>query len=302
MSKRKRKNRDRTPEELNLLTFYGYLDNLTNLALSSIEWHGLPDTVDGRYIEFVLLYQGMAVYFDEPDVGNLCLNVRGVGGFDVYNVPIRRIAYSQSNEFNRTLYPSDSVIIYNNYMRQPTIDALEMFAWRLANIDRTIDVNVMGQKTPKLLLCSENQRLVIENMYKQYTGNYPAIFGDKRLDFQGLQAIDTTSPFVSDKLQIVKRQIFNEALTYLGIENNSNEKAERLVRNEAISSAGATQANRFTRIAARQDACEKINRMFGTNISVDYRAPLSIDLIQEENEQWQNTQQNYAPSVNPTPD
>lgn len=298
MGKKNKKRSNKQPEELNLLTFYGYLDQLTSLALSTIEWRGLPETVDGRYIEFILLYQGQAIYFDEPDVGNLCLNMRGVGGFDVYNLPIRRIAYSPSNEFQRELTPTDSVIVYNNYMRMPSIDALEMFAWRLANIDRTIDVNVAGQKTPKLLLCSENQRLVIENMYKQYEGNYPAIFGDTRLDFEGLKAIDTTSPFVADKLQIVKRQIYNEALTFLGIENNSNEKAERLVTNEAVSSVGATQANRYVRLAARQDAAEKINAMFGTNITVEYRAPLSIDRLQELGE-WQNTQQNYAQSANP---
>ena len=86
-----------------------------------------------------------------------------------------------------------------------------------------------------------------------------------------MQALKTDAPYVSDKLYQLKTQIWNEALTYLGISNLSIQKKERLITDEAIRSQGGTIASRYSRLEARRKACEEINDMFGLNVSVDYR-------------------------------
>jgi hypothetical protein len=163
------------------------------------------------------------------------------------------------------------VIIFNNYTRTNGQLDIEMYARRLYEIERTIDVNVKSQKTPTMILCPENQRLTMENLFKKYEGNIPFIFGDNKLDLNGIKPLKIDAPFVSDKLQILKRQIWNEALTYLGIDNANTEKKERLVTDEVTSNLGGVQAQRYTRLNSRRDAAAKINAMFGLNIEVDFR-------------------------------
>ena len=160
---------------------------------------------------------------------------------------------------------------------------VEMYARRLYEIERTIDVNVKAQKTPILIRATENQRLTMKNLYMQYDGNEPFIFGDKQLDMDGIKVLKTDAPYVADKLNILKRQIWNEALTYLGIENSNTEKRERLVSDEITSNLGGVAAQRFCRLNARRKAAEQINKMFGLNIQVDFREEVKT-MFQDNNE------------------
>lgn len=270
--------------QLNQKTYDYWMRRLTELAVNTIEWAGLPDTIDTRYLEMILCNKGMAVFFKDQELEQyLALNVMISDKWNVYNIPTGREAYAV-NGYHNKLDISNSVIIFNNYLHTPTIIDLEIYARKLYEVDRAIDVNIIGQKTPHIVKCSENQRLVLENLFMNYQGNIPFIFGDKSMNFENLDTIDIATPYVTDKLQIARRQIFNDALTYLGIENNSNEKAERMVTNESLSNLGAIEAARQTRLNARQQACDLINKMFGLNVSVKYRVPLTSELARDETE------------------
>ena len=212
----------------------------------------------------------MAIFFNDEELGYLGLQVMIGGNLNVYRIPIIRRAYAV-NGYNKDLNPDDSVIIFNNMLHTNSIMDLEMFALKLYECDRTVDVNIKAQKTPVALLCDENQRLVMKNLYLQYDGNMPFIFGSKNLDIKQIQAINTGAPFVADKVMETKNQIWNEALTYLGISNTSYQKKERLISDEVIRNMGGTIASRYSRLSERQRACDMINRMFGLNMSVDYR-------------------------------
>jgi hypothetical protein len=256
---------------LNNITYMQYFNRLTELAISMFEWQNLPPTVDPRYIELHLFQNGSMVYFNDDVVGNLCLDCLPNGNFDVYGNPVNRRAYSSYNNYQRDLNEDNSIIIWNNYLRTNSITDIKMFSKRLYLLDRIIDVNANAQKTPVLVQGTEKQRLTLLNLYKEYDGNSPFIFGDKNLDLNALKCLNTGAPYVADKIYQLKTQIWNEALTYLGISNISIQKKERLITDEVTRNQGGTIASRYSRLQARRDAVEKINAMFGTNISVDYR-------------------------------
>lgn len=256
---------------LNNLTYRQYLNRLTELAISMFEWKNLPSTVDARYLELHLFETGCMVYFKDEVIGDLCLDCIVNGRLDVYGNPLLRRAYSGYNNYQKLLKYNNSVIIWNNYLHSNSILDVEMFARRLYNIDRIIDVNANAQKTPVLLQGSEKQRLTLLNLYKEYDGNAPFIFGDKNLDINSLKAFSTNAPYVCDKLYQLKTQIWNEALTYLGISNINIQKKERLITDEVTRNQGGTIASRYSRLETRRQAVEKINEMFGTNIEVNYR-------------------------------
>ena len=255
----------------NNLTFKQYLDRLTELSISMFEWRNLPPTVDARYIELQLFETGCMVYFDDDVLGNLCLNCLYNGQFDVYGNPISRRAYSRYNNYQKILSPDNSVVIWNNYLHTNSVMQVIQYAKRLYNLDRIIDVNANAQKTPVLVQATEKQRLTMLNLYKEYDGNAPFIYGDKNLDLNTLKAISTGAPYVCDKIYQLKTQIWNEALTYLGISNINIQKKERLITDEVTRNQGGTIASRYSRLESRREAVKKINDMFGTNIEVNYR-------------------------------
>lgn len=267
--------------ELNNKTYIDYYNRLMEMALNVFEWQNLPDTIDERFLELALYEHGYCVYFNDEFIGNLALTCTIGGQLDVYRIPIMRRAYAQ-NGYNKLLSSKDSVLIFNNYLHTPTSLTIELFARRLYEIERTIDVNVKAQKTPTLVLASEQQRLTMQNLYMQYDGNEPFIYGDKNMDLDGIKSLKTDAPFVADKLQILKHQIWNEALTFCGIENSNADKKERLVSDEVGSNYGNIEAQRNVMLNARRQACKKINKMFGTNIEVGFRSNL-VTMVNQEN-------------------
>lgn len=259
----------------NQRTYLQYVNRLTELSISMFDWKNLPETIDARFLELALFNDGMAVFFKDEVMGYLGLQVMIGGTLDVYRIPITRTAFAQ-NGYQMKLDQSNSVIIFNNMLHTNSILDVQEMSKRLYEIQRTIDVNVIQQKTPKIITCTENQRLVMKNLYAQYMGNEPFIFGDKNLDLSGIKTFDTTSPYVADKLYDLKTQYWNEALTYLGISNVNTVKKERMISDEVQRNLGGTIASRYSRLFMRQQACEQINKMFGLNISVDYREDMQV--------------------------
>lgn len=260
--------------ELNNKTYIDYYNRLMELALNVFEWENLPPSVDERFLELTLYEMGYCLYFNDEIIGNLALTCTIGGELDVYRIPVMRRAYAV-NGYNKLCSAKDSVLIYNNYLHTPTQLTIELFARRLYEIERAIDVNVKAQKTPTLILSSEQQRLTMRNLYMQYDGNEPFIFGDKNMDIEGIKSLKTDAPFVADKLENLKHQIWNEALTFCGIENSNQDKKERLVSNEVGSNYGNIEAQRNVMLNARKQAVKKINSMFGANIDVHFRSNLA---------------------------
>lgn len=256
---------------VNNLTYMQYLNRLTELSVSMFEWKNLPPTVDARYLELHLFETGSMVYFDDDVIGNLCLDCLPSGRLDVYGNPVLRRAYSGYNNYQKLLKESNSVIIWNNYLHTNSILEVKMFARRLYNLDRIIDINANAQKTPVLVQGTEQQRLTLKNLYKEFDGNSPFIFGDKNLDLNSLKCLQTGAPYVCDKLYNLKQMYWNEALTYLGINNTGAQKRERMLSIESSQAQGGTISSRYSRLQSRREAVEKINAMFGTNIEVNYR-------------------------------
>lgn len=256
---------------MNNYTYMQYAYRLMELSISMFEWKNLPEGIDERFLEMVLFTDGHAVFFKDDELGDyLALQCLINGKLNVYRIPIKRRAFAV-NGYQKQLTDKDSVIIFNNMLHTNSWLDVKMFAKRLYNLDRIIDVNANAQKTPILIKGNEQQRLTLTNLYKEYDGNAPVIFADKSLDMNALQVLSTQAPYVADKIYQLKTQIWNEALTYLGISNVSFQKRERMVSDEVTRSQGGTVASRYSRLNARRQACEQINKMFGLNIECDFR-------------------------------
>lgn len=249
----------------NKRTWNNYTYRLFEMAMSRGHWSDMPKTIDLRYLEQTLITQGACVFFKDDVLGYLCLPVVLNGKLDVYGNPYDFMAISNTG-YNKKLDVNSGVIIYNNYLRMPNIAEIRYYADRLYEYDRIIDVNVKAQKTPVLIKCDKNELLSMENIYQKYDGNQPVIYGKKSLNDDNITVLKTDAPYVADKVYALKRNIWNEALTQLGIPNTDTTKRERMIKDEVISSQGAVIATRNSPEKMRQLACDKINEMFGLNI------------------------------------
>lgn len=263
----------------NVQAYFYYLDRLTELAISSFQYENLPNQylpLDVRFLETKLCYTGKAVFFGDEDLGEngeplyMWLQCSNQNELNVYGIPQSYRAYA-CNGYQRDLNFLNSVLIWNNLLHTPTIEHLKMFALRLWDLDRTIDINARAQKTPILLSAPAQQRLTLLNLYKEVDGNSPVIFGDDKLHPDALKTINTGAPFTALQIYELKANIWNEALTYLGIPNITMNKKERVVKDEVTRNQGGTIASRYSRVESRQTAFNQINEMFGLNIQVHYR-------------------------------
>lgn len=285
----RRKNVTDESVRLNNLTYFYYYRRLKELALSMFEWQNLPKTVDERFLELTLFDRGKAIFFEDEDIGHLCLNMSNSGVHDHYHNPTGRRAYA-CNGYNIELTNENSVIVWNNYLRTSCQQDIEMFARRLWNLDRIIDVNANAQKTPIVLVAPESQYLSIKNFYMEVESNSPVVKVDKNFDLNMFKVLNTGAPYVADKLYNLKTQVWNEALTYLGISNVNVQKKERLITDEVTRNQGGTVASRYSRLEMRRQACEQINDMFGLDIQVDYREDFQqVDFDVDENEPGADT-------------
>lgn len=271
-----------TANEANQHTLIDYMTRLRSLALAMFKYDNVPETVSIRHLESVLYDQGRALFFNDPLYGFMALACTPSGKLNHYNEPIRYTAISTtySKEFNA----EDAVLIRNNYAALPTSHTIDLFAQRLSIVERIMDVNINAQKTPIILLCSEQQRLTLKNLYKQYAGNEPFIFADSMMNLDNVKTISTGAPYLADKLTTQKHAIWNEAMTFLGQSNANTDKRERLITNEVDANNQMVQLSAEVMLLTRREAIEEINRKFGLNMSVDLRVKQQQEQDQQDDD------------------
>ena len=248
--------------EVNNITYVDYIDRLRLVATSLFTWEGL-DEIGGnsRFLEQVLYEDGKAVFLKDDEMGYLSLRVNPCDKLNVYRLPIEVMAYSIG--YNKRFKFNDVVYIMNNEMQLPTRNTLELIAYRLYETERTIDVNLIAQKTPVLIEGDTKTILTLKNVYQQYSGNTPFIFGNKQFDISNkLNVLKTDAPYLIDKLELHKHELWNEALTYLGINNANTDKKERLVTNEVDSNNQLITFYLNCFYKTRKKACDEINKKF----------------------------------------
>ena len=256
---------------MNNKTFNDYLDRMRKICLSMFEWVNLPESMNARFLEQCLYYQGQAALLYDKDYGYLNTLASDGGYINIYGLPTEIMCYSYRFNQRRSLYTIDTgeekdkecILVLNNYDRVPTSYTISLFAYRLAEAQRTLDVNVKAQRTPILITTDQKQYFTLKKMYEEYDGNTPAIFADKNvITPDALKALKTDAPVVIKDIMDYKREIWNEFLTFMGISNLS-EKRERMVSNEIDSNNELVNLNLQALLIPRKEACKRFNEKYG---------------------------------------
>lgn len=270
---------------LNNATAIDYEDRLHMLAISLFTWKGLDDIAGfgaSHFIEESLYRYGKACIVKDDEIGIKALNVTAAGKLNIYYLPVKVNAFSTG--YNKIYDFDDVVYIMNNELQKPTKDTLTLFAARLYETERTSDVNLQAQKTPVLIEGDKNVLLTLKNVYMQYSGNMPVIYGNKNFDVSSkLNVLRTDAPYIVDKLEDHKHNLWNDCMTFLGINNANTSKKERLVTSEVESNDQLINYYLNCFYKTRKKACDILNEKFGTNVEIVLNKEV-VDLLAETTE------------------
>ena len=258
-------------KQLNDWTFTDYYYRLLLIARSRFKWNGLPNHLKEEWLERYLFNEGNALFYEDPTKGFMIAKATASGKLNPYDECVSYTPYGTGYMGKPLENGKECVLIKNNDLMLSTSPTIQLYAYRLAEITRTIDVNISAQKTPVIVLCSDKQKMSFKRLFNNISDNEVAVFGDKNLDIEGIKALDIHAPLVFDKLEIQKHCVWNECMTFLGFNNANQDKRERLVANEVNANDEQVGASANVMLKTRQDACEQINELFGLNISVELR-------------------------------
>lgn len=252
----------------NLTLFEELFNRFSNIAVTRLDWTGLPKSTNERFLNQTLYLFGNAVFFNDPKFGYLTLPCTVAGEYNMYYDPVRVNAYSFN--YNKMLDDGEFVYIRNNPTATPTAISVFEYTRRMSDVLRTIDVRCKRMKHPFILMCEEKERLTYLNLMKKITDNEVLILGSKDfgLSKSNVELIPTNVDTDLMKLWEVFHSYETLLYTALGIDCVGQEKRERLLVDEVNSNNMVTQMSIETNIKELEAACEKINDKWGLDISV----------------------------------
>lgn len=273
----------------NMKTYVMYREEMLTLAENVFEFKNLPEYIDVSYLNKVLLRNGSIAFFKDDVLGVIALPYDVIGNFDIYGRPKTIKARAANGTYYKQLEKDEFVIMYDNNGRYSIFMDICQMAERIALSKRTIDVNIVQQRTPRIWKTSQDKKRTLEDMLADIDGMMENIATYESIDIDDMNVLLAPAPYVADKIDEHLDKEWAEFYRLIGVANLIEQKKERMIKDEMSASQGGTIASRFSRFEPRKRAIEAINKKFGTNIEVSYYdgEPSTIkemEVIEDEND------------------
>ena len=254
----------------NMKTYLMYREEMLTLAENVFEFKNLPEFIDVSYLNKTLLRNGSIAFFEDEVLGLIALPYDVIGNFDIYGRPLNIMARAANGRYYKKLSRDEFVIMYDNNGRYPIFLDICQMAERIALSKRTIDVNIVQQRTPRIWKTSQDKKRTLSDMLANIDGMEENIATYESIDIDDMNVVLAPAPFVADKIDLHLDKEWAEFYRLIGVANLVEQKKERMIRDEMSASQGGTIASRFSRFEPRKRAIDEINKKFGTNIEVSY--------------------------------
>ena len=271
----------------NMKTYIMYRNEMLTLAENVFEFKNLPPFIDVAYLNKVLLRNGCIAFFKDEILDVIALPFDVSGNFDIYGRPQEIMVRAANGRYYRKLTQREFVIMYDNNSRLPLYMDICQMAERISLSKRTIDVNIVQQRTPRIWKTTKNKERTLRDMLADIDGMMENISTYDSIDIDDMNVVLAPAPYVADKIDQHLDKEWAEFYRLIGVANLIEQKKERLIKDEMSASQGGTIASRFSRFEPRKRAIEEINKKFGTNIEVSYYdgEPTTIEEVQENVEE-----------------
>ena len=255
----------------NFKTYLMYQREMLTLAENVFEFENLPAYIDVAFLNKTLLRNGAIAFFKDEVLGLIALPFNTVGTLDIYGRPNEIEVYGEDSKgYHRKLKQDEYVIMYDNNGRYPLYLDICQMAERISLCVRTIDINMIHQRTPRIWKTDSDKALSVKSMINNIDSMQEDIAVYDSMGVNDVSAVLAPAPYVADKIDNHLDQLWKEFYRLIGVANLQEQKKERLIQDEMSASQGGTIASRYARFEPRENAIRKINEKFNTNISVHY--------------------------------
>ena len=275
----------------NAMSYY-YRRYLAQRAFSVYEFKNLPDNWDPEYLMFVLLTYGTCAVLNTDKFGVIPQQC-GVSGYNVYYRPTRAIVTNPlfGGKVYNLLIGQECELIRLSPDWRGIPDLIGHYADMMALVSASIVTNLYNSRLAYVF--ASNNKAGAETfkaMYDKIMQGNPAVFIDKQLfsetgdpnwfTFQQ----DLHGTYITDLLQGAQRCLLSQFYSDIGIPNIPYEKTERLNMAESEINDYATNCLVDLWKRTMNATMDKVNKLFGLNISVDYNKQLKKEVEQNGNE------------------
>lgn len=276
----------------NYQSYLMYRNQLCSLAKNVFLYEGMPEIIDMAVVKNRVLKTGSVAFFEDEFLGVLALPYNTIGKLDMYGNPVKIEVFSTANAYRRELNSGEFVIMYDNIDKISLMPIIIQYAERLALCDRTIDINISQQKTPRVWKVPQSQEKTFKDMVNNVDSYIEQILAYNDLGIESVESVLSPAPFVTDKIQTQKEKLYNEFLRVIGVSSVNIQKKERLITDEIQASQGGSIVMRYNRYEPRLKAVNKINEKWGTNIQLKYydNVPASFDAFKEKEENFEESE------------
>lgn len=248
-----------------------FKSNQLNKSLTMFDWSGLPETIPQVELEKMLQINGYAVIAEYQ--GKLYAFQAGFSGQDPYNQPTKALVNNPALK-NNTTYTigEDCIVIKNDDMKQGLNGVYEYYGQRLIENQITMLMTDYNLRMPFTISSSDDQTTQSAKMYlKKIIDGSLGVIGEQKL-FKALSVTPTNSKQTATFADLYGYQqfIIAQLNNTIGLATNNNMKRERLTTNEIEVNKNASYPLVDNMLKNRQQSVAAINKMFDTDISVEY--------------------------------
>lgn len=254
----------------NMQTYAMYRRQLLNLAENVFNWKNMPEYIDIGYLNRILVEKGSIAFFKDEYLGVLALPYSTIGTCDIYGRPNTIMVHAFNGRYYRRLNKGEFVIMYDNNGRYPIFMDILQFAERIAMNKRTIDINIVQQRTPRIWKTSEDKKRSLLDTLQQIDSLNESVVSYDSLEIEDMTAVLAPAPYVADKLDQHLEKEWGEFFRLIGVANLIEQKKERVIKDEIATSQGGTVASRYSRFESRRFAVDEINKKWNTNIEFEF--------------------------------
>ena len=251
---------------------------LLQKAMSVFEWD-LPETWNKDYFLYVLYCWGYVAVVNTDKFGVIPQGC-GLKGYDVFYAPTHAvIANPLLSGILEPRIGTQCELLKLQPDFSGILDLVGHYAEQMALASQSVSVNLLNSKL-SYVFTARTKALAesLKKMYDQIASGEPAVVIDSRLK----NAADGEETWKSFEQNVGGNYIVTNLLadlrkieamfdTEIGIPNANTDKRERLIQDEVNANNIETFSKCAMWLENLQDACKRVNDMFGLSISVRWR-------------------------------
>ena len=248
-----------------------FVNNTINKLLGMFKYENLPDTIPCRELEKMLLLNGHCIVISEG--GKLYALTGGFSGeVDVYNNPTKYTVSNVALKLSKTFtINEDCVLIKNDSNQLSMLPILYKYGVVLCDSELSLNVASILSRMTMLISASDDKTKASAELFinKILNGDISVIGESEFFNGVKLQTSSVSNAnYIQQLIELVqyyKASFLNE----IGLQANFNMKRERLNTSEILLNQDNLIPLVDNMLLERQEAVERINNMFGCDITVD---------------------------------